>query len=232
MSRSGATVPKSKENLVASGDELESAPTQERILNAAESVFADYGFDGASLRRIAEVAGVPVALVSYHFDSKGGLYRAVFERRGPAVVEQRLAGLAIAMSESDLDKRLELIIKALVLPMLRLRARDRNPSYGRLVAHEFTNPNADTRGIVRDIYDPVALKMMDALASALPDRPWSEIVWAYQFMIGAMVVVMSDSGRIERLSGGECRPEDEASAAEHMVRFLTAGVRYGGKPPA
>jgi AcrR family transcriptional regulator len=232
MSRSWAVVPKSKENLVAVGDAPEeTAPAQERILNAAERVFADYGFDGASLRRIAEVAGVPVALVSYHFDSKSGLYRAVFERRAPAIVEQRLAGLAIAMSESDLDKRLELIVKALVLPMLQLRARDRNPSFGRLLAHEPTDPNAEMRGIVRDIFDPVAQKMMDALASALPERPRREIAWAYQFMLGAMIFVMSDSGRIERLSGGECRPEDEDSAVTHMVRFLTAGIRYGSSPP-
>jgi AcrR family transcriptional regulator len=51
------------------------------------------------MRQLANAAGAPVALVSYHFGSKEGLYRAVFEHRVPAVVEQRLAGLAIAMSE-------------------------------------------------------------------------------------------------------------------------------------
>ena len=63
-------------------------------------MFGAYGFDGASMRQVAEAADVPVALVSYHFGSKEGLYRAVFERRVPTVVEQRLAGLAIAMSEA------------------------------------------------------------------------------------------------------------------------------------
>lgn len=224
-------VPKSRGNPVMAGDEQDgAAPAQERILNAAERIFADYSFNGASLRRIAEEAGVPVALVSYHFDSKEGLYRAVFVRRAPAIVEQRLAGLAIAMSERDLDKRLELIIKALVLPMLHLRAHDRNPSFGRLLGREPTDSSAELRGIVREIFDPVAHKVIDALASALPGRPRREVVWAYQYMLGAMVFVMSDTGRIERLSGGECRPEDEESAVEHMVRFLTAGVRFGGLP--
>ena len=75
------------------------ASARERILDQAQRVFAIFGFDGASMRQIAEAAGVPVALVSYHFGSKDGLYRAVFYRRVPAIVEQRDAGIAIAMSE-------------------------------------------------------------------------------------------------------------------------------------
>ena len=94
---------------------------RERILAEAERIFGAHGFDGAAMRQLANAAGVPVALVSYHFGSKKGLYRAVFERRVPTVVEQRLAGLAIAMSERDLDRRLELVVKALVFPMLLLR---------------------------------------------------------------------------------------------------------------
>ena len=69
------------------------ASAPERILQKAEQVFGRFGYDGASLRQIAEAAGVPVALVSYHFGSKDGLYRAVFNRRAPTVVQQRQAGL-------------------------------------------------------------------------------------------------------------------------------------------
>ena len=58
----------------------------------ARRVLSVDGFDGASMRQVAEAADVPVALVSYHFGSKEGLYRAVFERRVPTVVEQRLVG--------------------------------------------------------------------------------------------------------------------------------------------
>lgn len=203
------------------------ASARERILDEAQRVFAGFGYDGASLRQIAEAAGVPVALVSYHFGSKDGLYRAVFYRRVPAIVEQRMAGLAIAMSESDLDRRLELVVKALVMPMLRLRARDKDPSLGRLIAHESTDPNSEARGIIRHLFDPVAHKLLEALASALPGRSARDIYWAYDFMLGALVHVMSDSGRIVRLSKGRCRPDDEATAVAHMVAFLTAGIRFG-----
>ncbi|MGO9697712.1 MAG: TetR/AcrR family transcriptional regulator [Xanthobacteraceae bacterium] len=203
------------------------ASAPERILQEAERVFARFGYDGASLRQIAEAAAVPVALVSYHFGSKDGLYRAVFNRRAPTVVEQRLAGLAIAMSEADLDRRLELIVKALVMPMLRLRARDNDPSFGRLVAQESTDANSEVRGIIRDLFDPIAYEILAMLRSALADRSERDIQWAYQFMLGAMVFVMADTGRIARLSEGLCRPDDEDAAVAHMVAFLTAGMRFG-----
>jgi hypothetical protein len=162
--------------------------------------------------------------------SKEGLYRAVFDRRVPTVVEQRINGLAIAMSETDLNRRLELVVKALVFPMLHLRAADRDPSFGRLLAHETMDPNSESRGLIRDMFDPVARAVVDALASALPGRSQQDIWWAYQFMLGAMVYVMGDAGRIARLSKGLCRPDDEENAVRHMVAFLTAGLRHGAPP--
>jgi len=203
------------------------ASARERILAEAERVFGERGFDGASMRQLAEAAGVPLALVSYHFGSKEGVYRAVFERRAPVVVEQRLAGLAIAKSEPNLDRRLELVVKALVFPMLHLRAHDRDPSFGRLLANETTESDSERRGIIRDMFDPIARAVVEALRSALPDRSEAEIWWAYHFMLGAMVTVMSDTGRIARLSEGLCHPDDEAAAVAHMVAFLTAGIRFG-----
>jgi len=220
-----------REKAAAAPESAAAASAPDRILQEAERVFASFGYDGASMRQIADAAGVPVALLSYHFGSKDGLYRAVFYRRVPAIVEQRLAGLSIAMSEADLDRRLELVVKAMVMPMLRLRARDKDPSLGRLLAHETTDPNCESRGIIRDMIDPIAQKLLAALASALPGRSARDIRWAYQFMLGALVFVMADNGRIARLSGGLCRPEDEEGAVAHMVAFLTGGLRFGTPVP-
>ena len=116
--------------------------------------------------------------------------------------------------------------------MLHLRAHDRDPSFGRVLAHETMDPSSEQRGFIRDMFDPVARAVVEALASALPGRTEEDIWWAYEFMLGAMVYVMGDAGRIERLSGGLCRPDDEEGAVRHMVAFLTAGVRYGAPPPA
>lgn len=56
------------------------ASAERRILGAAESVFAEQGLRGASMRRIAERAGLPTANLHYYFSTKEALYRRVVER--------------------------------------------------------------------------------------------------------------------------------------------------------
>jgi AcrR family transcriptional regulator len=201
--------------------------TRERILASAERLFGELGFDGVSARRIAIDARVPVALVTYHFGSKEGLYRAVFDLRTPTIVDQRVAGLQVAASETDPDRRLELVIKALIVPMIHLRNTEKNASFARILAREISDPSSNDRKIIHELFDPVARRMIDAIAAALPDRSLEEVHWAYHVMLGAMVFIMADTGRIARLSGGRCDPDDEAATAAHMVALLHAALKHG-----
>jgi len=57
------------------------AETREKILDAAEALFAEHGFEGASMRMITARAGVNLAAVNYHFGSKENLLREIFRRR-------------------------------------------------------------------------------------------------------------------------------------------------------
>ena len=62
------------------------------------------------------------------------------------------------------------------------------------------------------------------------DRRTEELHWGYQIMLGAMVFTMSDMGRISRLSGGLCDPEDEMETSRHLVTMLHAALKYGRVP--
>ena len=143
------------------------------------------------------------------------------------------------MSATDLDRRLELVVKALVFPKLHLRAMIAT-SLGRVPAHEAIDPNSKPPGFSQDVADPIARAVVDALAWALPRAVKREPWWTYQLMLDAMVevmvhvmvYVMGDVGRIERLSGGLCRPDDEVGVGRQMVAFLTAGLRHGALPPS
>ena len=77
--------------------------TRKAILDAAERLFADLGFDGASLRKITAKAGVNLAAAHYHFGSKEGLLRAALARRIGPLNEERLKLLDEA--ESDTGKK-------------------------------------------------------------------------------------------------------------------------------
>ncbi|WP_346913047.1 CerR family C-terminal domain-containing protein [uncultured Roseibium sp.] len=201
-------------------------PTRARIMDAAERVFAELGYDGSSVRKIATLASVPVALINYHFGSKEGLYRALFEKRVPTIYDQRVTGLQLARSEPDLDRRIELVVKALIYPMFNLRGSEKSSYFGQIMARELSDPSAETRGIFRDMFDPVAQMMIEAIAECFPHWTKAEVHWAYHTMLGAMMLVMMDNGRIARLSDGACSSQDYEDAARHMVAILTAGMKY------
>ena len=202
------------------------AATRMRILMAAEGEFADHGFDGATVRQIALRADVPVALVNYHFGNKEGLYRAIFEMRAPMIVDQRIAGLRLAEMEPDPERKVEMIVKAVLVPNLHMRSTEKNSSYARILAREVSDPKSHHRQVIAEFFDPIAYKVIEALQRAMPDRTVEEINWGYQAMLGVMVYTMADTGRISRLSGGLCDPEDEMTTSRHLVALMKAALLY------
>jgi AcrR family transcriptional regulator len=64
------------------------------ILFAGERAFAEFGYNGASMRAIAREAGVNQAMIAYYFGSKEGLLEAIMRRRSTFVNTQRQERLA------------------------------------------------------------------------------------------------------------------------------------------
>jgi len=216
--------------VVVEATQRNAAATRTRILMAAEAEFADHGFDGVSVRQIALRADVPVALINYHYGSKEGLYKAIFEMRAPMIIDERIAGLRLAEMEPDRDRKVEMIVKAVLVPNLHMRSTERNSSYSRILAREVSDPKSHNRQVIADLFDPIAYKVMDALQRAMPERTVEEINWAYQAMLGVMVYTMADTGRISRLSGGRCNPDDEMATATHLVALMKAALLYSAAP--
>src|ERR1700732_4531958 len=99
-------------------------PGKERILDAAERLFARHGFYGISVRDITEEAGVDVALVSYHFGGKRELFTAVFQRRAELLNPERLAMLEeVRRAALPGVPTLEDIINSFTYPLLERSAR-------------------------------------------------------------------------------------------------------------
>ena len=91
--------------------------TKIRILDAAESLFAEHGFAATSLRAITRHANVNLAAVHYHFGSKEGLVEAVFSRRLGPLNQERLELLDAVEARGG---ELEDVLRALIGPALRL----------------------------------------------------------------------------------------------------------------
>ena len=211
----------------------EPASARERILHAAEQLFAEHGMSGVGLRAISAAAEVNLASIAYHFGSKDGLLEAVFALRAAPIAEERLRLLDEAEQRADGNPELEDILDAFVRPALTMGSqRNGGPAFGRLRARLATEPEALSRKILSVAFDASSRRFIDAIANALPKLPRAEVEWRFHFMLGTMYYTMANSGRIQALTGGRCDPGDVKRALRHMIPFLAAGFRSSPQRPA
>jgi AcrR family transcriptional regulator len=203
--------------------------TRHSILDAAERSFAESGFDGVSLRTITERAGVDLALANYHFGTKENLLHEVIARRARIVHDERVRALELARLEAGTrSPSVEAIVTAFLGPLLRRLAQGEAGwrHYGSLVSHLDVLPKFTA--MASGVLDPTALHFINALRLALPKASERSVYWGYMFLLGAMVQVLSATGRIERLSRGLCRSDDVDGALRELVPFVSGGLRALG----
>ncbi|HXI66497.1 MAG TPA: TetR family transcriptional regulator [Steroidobacteraceae bacterium] len=200
---------------------------KERILDAAEELFAQRGFYGVSLRDITQAARVDVALVGYHFGGKRELFMAVFERRAEVLNRERMERLeAVRHAARPGAPALEAIINAFTAPLLERSARGGAgwKSYFALIAYVTNSPEFGPQMMTRH-FDPLASRFIAVIREALPRCPPREIYWGYQFLTGALTLTFAETGRIDQLSGGLCRAMDLDSVHERLAPYMAAGLR-------
>lgn len=94
--------------------------TRNILMDAAELLVAEHGYDGVTMRQLTDAAGVNLAAVNYHFGSKEGLLRETLHRRSSEIASRRRQLLQQIERESAKPAVLEQIIRALVLPVSEL----------------------------------------------------------------------------------------------------------------
>ena len=200
---------------------------KERILDAAEQLFAQRGFYGVPLRDITQAAGVDVALVGYHFGGKRELFTAVFERRAEVLNRERLELLEeVRRAALPGAPALEAIINAFTQPLVERSSRG-GPgwkSYFALIAYVNNSQEFGPLMMTRH-FDPLVARFIAVTREALPRCPPQEIYWSYQFLTGALTLTFAESGRIDQLSGGLCRASDLDSVHERLAPYVAAGLR-------
>ncbi len=125
--------------------------TRERILNAAERLFASHGFNGVSMRDLAAAAKAPLALISYRFGPKKTLYRAVFARRYEALTEQRVTRLAKVDLRRPGNAAVEDVIAAFLDLILELKTSRSNTHFATLIARSRSTPKKPSAASSRTI---------------------------------------------------------------------------------
>ena len=93
----------------------EQEDTRDALMSAAKALFARKGFDGTTVKDIADQAGVNISLISYHFKGKEGLYKACLEQFGMNRLEAAQRMLQPAQTIEEFKLRLELFIEDILI---------------------------------------------------------------------------------------------------------------------
>jgi AcrR family transcriptional regulator len=96
------------------GSERGPHDTRAQLLEAAKRVFARHGFESATVKEVAEEAGVNVSLISYYFGGKEGLYRNCLETFGQERLEAARRALQPAETREELRARLRTFFEELL----------------------------------------------------------------------------------------------------------------------
>lgn len=207
----------------------------DRLLQAAELVFADKGLEKATLREITKLAEVNLAAVSYYFGSKSDLALAVFDQLSTRLNERRLADLESNLSEAKQAGRppdLRSILTIFIRPYVETGKSGR--LFARLVMQHRVAPSDLTKAIVQRHFDPMAKRFIQGIAEAAPHLDASELFWRYVFMIGCVVYSAADLGVLDRtaqLSEGKVDISDDREFREAMINFLFGGMMWDSHVP-
>ena len=193
-------------------------PTKDRILDAAEQLFGLSGFDATSLREITTQAGVNLAAVNYHFQSKESLISAVIGRRIEPVNRQRLEMLIAAGQNPTVEQ----IVEAFLRPVMELQLGPIMPLVGRVLM----DPGM-RESLFRNHLSSIAQVFREALAKAVPILNPVEIMWRQQFMVGTMTHLLCWGPSLPTFTDGLCNLEDREAVISRAVQFLAAGFRAG-----
>jgi AcrR family transcriptional regulator len=194
--------------------------TRERILKAAERLFAERGYEATSIRAIVAKARVNQAAINYHFDGKDGLYREVLRAAFLALTEDQLAhaGEMEGMSR-------EAALAAFVRRQLRpLTARDELSRHLRIFNWETVRPTAVFRKLMSEEAAPFMGVAMELIRRFLPKADQRTLVVAAIWLLGQCSVFVRNR---EQLAGPPANLTLDADAVDWLAQMITRWTTAG-----
>jgi AcrR family transcriptional regulator len=206
--------------------------TTERLLDAAERLFAQHGYDGVGMRMLADEARVNLGAATYHYGSKKTLFIETFMRRFRLANAERLRLLREAEAEAN-GKPLtaEKIVDCMVRPLHLLGLE--HPSFHSLLARNLFMPPPFLHAALHREIEPADRVFVAALHRSLPKIPEDLLRQRIMFTMGALVMFSVQMGKLK----APRNPKLDDSLIKEMARFVAAGlqsdpaVRAEDRPP-
>jgi len=194
--------------------------TRERILKAAERLFADRGYEATSVRAIVAKARVNQASINYHFAGKDGLYREVLHAAFRALTEHQLAH-AEESKAMPREQALGEFIRHQLRPLL---ARDEFSRYLRIFSWETVRPTAVYRKLLTEEAAPFMGLAVDLVRRFMPEADQRTLLTAAIWLVGQCNIFVRNR---EQLAGPPVGLEFDEAALDRLTERVTAWALGG-----
>jgi AcrR family transcriptional regulator len=195
--------------------------TRERILKAAERLFAERGYDGTSIRTIVARARVNQAAINYHFDGKDGLYREVLRSGFRALTEHQLAHARELTAMSREQALLDFVRRQLA----PLSARDEVSRAMRIFNWETVRPTPVFRSLMREEAAPFLGLAADLVRRFLPDADHRTLMVASIWLLGQCSVFLRNRDQLAEPPIGLVLDESALDWLSQLIsRWVVGGL--------
>ncbi|EKE71074.1 TetR/AcrR family transcriptional regulator [Gallaecimonas xiamenensis] len=199
--------------------------TKSLILDVAEQLFAEHGFNDTSLRLITSDAGVNLASVNYHFGSKKALIQAVLAR----YLDNVMPALRDAMNELLAREQVQMteVFGAFVGPLLSLGSfRPAGTGvFMQLLGRGYTEKQGHLRRFITAQYGDALGAFMAAVKKATPGIPDNEVFWRLHFTLGTVVFTMASSMALTEIAESDFGEKNSIESLIHrLVPYLASAV--------
>ncbi len=192
------------------------AEPRQRLLLAAEALFARKGFDGATVREICDRAGMNVAAVNYHFGDKERLYVETVRNAHQCSI----AEMPAAADGSPAER-----LRGFIAGMLRGMAAPVRPESMQLLMRELSLPSEATASVVRDFIRPMAMGLEAIILDLLPDMPHRQRLMVGLSVVGQCLYYRQNRTVTTLIFGAPAVEELTLDAVtEHVTRFTFAAL--------
>jgi AcrR family transcriptional regulator len=204
--------------------------TRERLLEAAEELFARNGFDGTTIRDMVTLAGCKnISAVNYYFGDKRELYEELFRNRMREMRESRLKAIEAAMDKRNkptLEKLLGAYAEDFLKPFKDIK---RSQRFMQLFFRELAEQRLPNDIFLNELAGPTIKVMEDAISAICPKIDKQDLLMSVLSVTGQLVHIMQIKVLFEGAKGHSIASIDIDEAIEHMVKFSAAGIRALGK---
>lgn len=199
---------------------------RDRLLDAAEELFCEHGFEGASIRDIAAAAKCNIASVNYYFGGKEKLYEEVWRRHLITMRVARLASIDKVMSQDEGVPRLEDLLlsyaNAFIEPLV---GENRRGWFIKLMSREMIDRHLPPNMFIEEMIIPVMTALQEALVKTCPGLEESKARLAILSVVGQLIHTVGAETMFEQTDSPDIPKFELTEVVNHIVEFSAAGIR-------